>query len=135
MTSVDLTTLQRTDVRLVDPSLLGRQRCVSLNIKHHQHTPLPLSPGVEQKYSPSFPLSPSAPDTFTFSSTTPTSSSTSGRFSGGGLEEPLKLAMGGQTLFLAFSTTALQQACMYRIRETSNILSTYSPFRLPPAQG
>ena len=123
MVSVDLTTLQRTDVRLVDPSLLGRQRCLSLNIKNGPQIPLPLSPGVDQRSSPGFPLSPSAPDFFTFSSTASTSSSHSGRYLGTSLEEPLQLASSGQTLFLAFSTTAAQQAC-----KTAQSRTNFSPY-------
>ncbi|KAK9895718.1 hypothetical protein P389DRAFT_68010 [Cystobasidium minutum MCA 4210] len=110
MATVDLTTIPRTDVRPVDPSLLGRQRCLSLNIRNGSQIFLPHSPGFDVRKSPGFPLSPSAPDFSAFSSIGTSSPASSGRFSGLDLQDPLLLGSGSQTLFLAFPTTASQQA-------------------------
>lgn len=108
LASVQLNTLHRTDIRLVDPSLLGRQRCVSLHIKNGPHIPPAYSPTTNEKRttSPNFPLSPSAQDFFSFTSLTRSASSNSGL-----LDDPIRINEGEQTLFLAFPTTALQHAC------------------------
>ena len=115
LASVQLTTLQRTDIRPVDPSLLGRQRCISLHIKNGPHIQPPAYSPMYEKRTPSssssnFPISPSAPEFFSFS-TSSSSHSIRSSSNAGFLEDPISVNEGGQTLFLAFPTTALQHAC------------------------
>lgn len=92
-----MNTLQRTDIRLVDPSLLGRQRCIAIHVKGGSYLPLP-SP----KPAPlSFPMSPSAPD---FNAASGSSRPATAGFDRHRVQDI-------QTLFFAFPTAASQHAC------------------------
>ena len=128
-TSVQMNTLKRTDIRLVDPSLLGRQRCISIHVKNGTHLPLPLGTSAmsDTKHgSSSFPLSPSAPDFLGLATLAlpPASSSSTSRRPLSSLQESPYLTQEAQSVYLSFPSAAAQHTCEFYKRLTWHVASS-----------